>query len=40
MDSFLSLLSDIVRRNGLPNADIYLTESVVMLPSFFRPIKQ
>ena len=40
MDGFLGLLSDIVRRNGLPNADIHLTKGVVVLPGFFRPTKQ
>ena len=40
MDGFLGLLSDIVRHNGLPNADIHLTKGVVVLPGFFRPTKQ
>ena len=40
MDGFLGLLSDLVRRNGLPDADIHVSKGVVMLPGYFRPTKQ
>lgn len=39
MDGFVALVSDIVRANGLPGADIHLERSVLTLPGFFRPTK-
>ena len=40
MDGFISLISDIVRVNGLAGADIHLNRRVVTLPGYFRPTKQ
>lgn len=39
MDGFISLLADVVRANGLTDADIHLTRKVVTLPGYFRPTK-
>jgi len=39
MDGFLSLLEQVVRRNGLDQADICLRRRVLTLPGFFRPTK-
>jgi hypothetical protein len=39
MDGFLSLIIDIIRANGLDNAEIHLKRSVLTLPGFFRPTK-
>ena len=39
MDGFLSLTRDIVRLNGLEQADICLQRRVLTLPGFFRPTK-
>lgn len=39
MDGFLSLVKDIVRRNGLGHADICLKRRVLTLPGYFRPTK-
>ena len=39
MDGFFDLMIDIVRRNGLPEADIHLTRKLVTLPGYFRPTK-
>ena len=40
MDGFVALIVDVVRANGLADADIHLTKKVVTLPGFFRPTKQ
>jgi hypothetical protein len=39
MDGFLALVKEIVRRNGLENADICLKQRVLTLPGYFRPTK-
>lgn len=39
MNGFISLLEELVRRNGLKSADIHLGRRVVTLPGFFRPTK-
>ena len=39
MDGFLALTQDIVRLNGLQQADICLKRRVLTLPGFFRPTK-
>jgi len=39
MDGFLALIIDIVRANGLENADIHRNRAVVALPGYFRPTK-
>ena len=39
MDGFLALVKEIVRRNGLENADICLKRRVLTLPGYFRPTK-
>lgn len=39
MDGFLDLVADIVRANGLPDAEICLERPVLALPGFFRPTK-
>ena len=40
MDGFLALAVDIVRDNGLHNADILFKKRLLTLPGFFRPTKQ
>lgn len=40
MDGFIALVTDIVRANGLDQADIHLKRRVVTLPGYFRPTKQ
>jgi hypothetical protein len=40
MDGFVRLAVDVIRANGLTDAEIMLTKSVVTLPGFFRPTKQ
>lgn len=40
MNDFINLIIDVVRLNGLTQADIYQNRSVVTLPGFFRPTKQ
>jgi len=40
MNGFLALVKDIVRLNGLDQADICLNREVVTLPGYFRPTKQ
>ena len=40
MDGFVALIMDIVRANGLDQADIHRKRRVVTLPGYFRPIKQ
>lgn len=39
MDGFLALIQDIVRLNGLAEADICVKRRVLTLPGFFRPTK-
>lgn len=39
MDGFIDLIIDIIRANGLANADIYQKRSVLTLPGYFRPTK-
>lgn len=39
MNGFLNLIKDIVQKNGLKNADIYLKRKALTLPGFFRPTK-
>jgi len=39
MDGFISLVTDIVRANGLDHADIHTQRRVVTLPGYFRPTK-
>jgi hypothetical protein len=39
MDGFLALVMDIVRLNGLQNADVGLARRVLILPGYFRPTK-
>lgn len=39
MDGFLALILDIVRANGLTNADIYNNHAMLTLPGYFRPTK-
>lgn len=37
MDGFLDLVIDLVKANGLKNADIHQKRAVVTLPGYFRP---
>ncbi len=39
MDGFIDLIIDIIRANGLKNADIHQKRAVLTLPGFFRPTK-
>ena len=39
MDGFIALVLDIVRTNGLANADIHRQRAVLTLPGYFRPTK-
>lgn len=39
MDGFVSLVTDIVRANGLGHAEIHLKRAVLALPGYFRPTK-
>jgi len=39
MDGFIALLIDIVKANGLEDAQIYQQRAVVTLPGYFRPTK-
>lgn len=39
MDGFLDLVIDLVKANGLQNADIHQKRAVVTLPGYFRPTK-
>ena len=39
MDGFIALICDIVRANGLSEAEIHLERAVLTLPGFFRPTK-
>jgi type II restriction enzyme len=39
MDGFISLILEIIRKNGLENAEIYQKRTLLTLPGFFRPTK-
>ncbi|MBL9152485.1 MAG: hypothetical protein JNK37_08375 [Verrucomicrobiales bacterium] len=39
MDGFIGLMTDLVRSNGLKDAEIHLTRKALTLPGFFRPTK-
>lgn len=39
MDGFVTLIVDIVKENGLAEAEIHLSKKVVTLPGYFRPTK-
>jgi hypothetical protein len=39
MDGFASLVIDIVKANGLPNAQFHQTRALLTLPGYFRPTK-
>jgi hypothetical protein len=39
MDGFLALIIDIVKANGLANAEIHQQRALVTLPGYFRPTK-
>lgn len=39
MDGFADLVTELVRANGLPNAQIHQKRAVLTLPGFFRPTK-
>jgi len=39
MDGFSSLVVDLVKANGLPNAQIHQKRAVLTLPGYFRPTK-
>lgn len=39
MDGFVALVIDLVKRNGLPNADFHRSKALVTLPGYFRPTK-
>ncbi len=39
MDGFIALVLDIVRANGLSNADIHRQRAALTLPGYFRPTK-
>lgn len=39
MDGFIALILDVVKANGLPDADVHLDRAVLTLPGFFRPTK-
>jgi len=39
MDGFLALILDIVKSNGLADADIYQNRAMLTLPGYFRPTK-
>ena len=39
MDGFSDLVIDLVKANGLPNAEIHKRRAVLTLPGFFRPTK-
>jgi type II restriction enzyme len=39
MDGFLNLMIDVVKNNGLQEANIYLDRNVLTLPGYFRPTK-
>ena len=39
MDGFSSLITDLVKANGLAEAQIHQKRAVLTLPGFFRPTK-
>ena len=39
MDGFIALIADVVRANGLGDAEIHQDRAVLALPGFFRPTK-
>ena len=39
MDGFLALVLEIIRANGLTNAEIYKNRAMLTLPGYFRPTK-
>lgn len=39
MDGFVELLVDVVRANGLEDAEVHLKRAVLTLPGYFRPTK-
>lgn len=39
MDGFLALILDVVKANGLDNAEVYRNRSMLTLPGYFRPTK-
>ena len=39
MDGFLRIVDEIVRRNGLADAEIHLSRRLLTLPGYFRPTK-
>jgi len=39
MDGFLALMIDLIRANGLTQADIYQHKAMLTLPGYFRPTK-
>lgn len=39
MDGFASLVIDLVKANGLPNAEIHQKRALLTLPGYFRPTK-
>lgn len=39
MDGFLALILDLVKANGLVNAEIHLNRAMLTLPGYFRPTK-
>lgn len=39
MDGFLALVLDVIKANGLANADIYRNRAMLTLPGYFRPTK-
>ncbi|AFR04817.1 type-2 restriction enzyme [Pectobacterium carotovorum subsp. carotovorum] len=40
MDGFLALMIDIIKANGLSEAEIYQNQSMLTLPGYFRPTKK
>lgn len=40
MDGFVALVIDLVKANGLAQADIHRKKALVVLPGFFRPTKE
>jgi hypothetical protein len=39
MDGFSDLVIELVRANGLPNAEVHKNRAVLTLPGYFRPTK-
>jgi len=40
MDGFIALILDLIRANGLADADLHQKKAVLTLPGYFRPTKQ